>query len=182
MVWGIVASLLGVFGIAGTLTFLGFFPMLAPVFGAILSAFLKIIEILLSTRIGVALLTAAVVAAIVFPIAEFKGATDITLRWKAADAAATIAAKDRDSHIAAEAVAEAQAENAAIKQTSDELAQKVADYETELAKRPANSSCVLTPDDARRLRDISGQGQPKASSPNLGGVRATGGKSPAPVH
>lgn len=176
----IAASCVGVFGILGTLTFLGFLPILAPVFGAILSVFFKIIEALLSTRVGVAMLTALVVALIVYPIADIRGRREIKVEWAAADAAATIAAKDRDAHIAAEATAQAQAENNAIKQTSDELTQKVADYEAELSKRPASSSCVLNADDVRRLRDIIGQGQPKATSPNLGGVRAIGSKGSAP--
>lgn len=181
MLW-IFGSLVGVFGILGTLTFLGFLPMLAPVFGFILNAFFKIIEALLSTRIGVACLTALVVAAIVYPVADIRGRRDIKAEWVAADIAMEAKAKDRDSRIAAEATAKAQAENDAIKQTSDELSQKVAEYESELSKRPANSPCVLSPDDARRLRDISGSGQPKASNPNLGRLRAFGAKSTATGH
>lgn len=176
----IAASLVGVFGILGTLTFLGFLPMLAPVFGAILNVFFKVIEALLSTRIGVAILTALVVTLIVYPVADIRGSRETKAEWDAADAAAVVAAKDRDDGIAAKAKAQAQAENDSIKQTSDELSQKVADYEAELSKRPANSSCVLNADDARRLRDISGQGQPKAASPNLGRVRAIGSKGAAP--
>lgn len=181
MLW-IFGSLVGAFGLLGTLTFFGFLPVLAPIFGAILKAFLSFIEALLSTRIGVAFLTAVVVAAVVYPIADLRGRHNIAIEWAAADAAATKAASARDARIAAEATATAQAENEALKQTSDELSTKVAEYETELAKRPANGPCVLGPDDVRRLRDITGQGKPKAASPNINGVRATGVKSPGPGH
>lgn len=181
MLW-IFGSIVGAFGLLGTLTFLGFLPMLAPIFGAIVSVFFKIIEALLSTRIGVACLTALVVAAIVYPVADIRGRQNIKLEWAAADAAAAKAASARDARIAAEATATAQAENDVLKQTSDDLSRKVADYETQLAKRPATSSCVLAPDDVRRLRDISGQGQPKAPSPNFHGLRAIGPKSSTPVH
>jgi hypothetical protein len=181
LLW-LIPSLVGAFGILGTLTWLGFIPVLAPIFGVVLQVFFKVIGWLLSTRIGVAFLTAIIVAVIVYPLADIRGRSDIKAEWAAADAAAESRAQARDVSIAAQATAKADAENAAIKQTSDELAQKVADYETELAKRPANGPCVLTPDDARRLRDISGQGQPKASSPNLNGLRAIGAKVPAAIH
>lgn len=181
MYW-ILASLVGVFGILGTATFFGFIPWLAPIYAVILSAFFKVIGAILSTRIGVACLASIVVAVIVWPIADLRGRHDIAIEWKAADAAAEKAAIARDAKIAADATAEAAAENAAIKQTSDELTQKVADYETELSKRPANGSCALSPDDARRLRDISGSGKPKVASPNLNGVRAVSPKGAATAH
>jgi 5-carboxymethyl-2-hydroxymuconate isomerase len=181
MLW-IFGSLVGVFGILGTLTFLGFIPVLAPFFAVILNVFFTIIRALLSTRIGVAILTAFVVACIVYPLADIRGRSDIKAEWAAADIAATKAAVARDAHIAAEATAEAAAENEAIKQTSDQLAQKVADYEAELAKRPANGACTLNADDVSRLRDISGQGKSKATSSNLNGLRAIGNKSPAAAH
>lgn len=179
MLW-VIGSIVGTFGVLGTLTFLGFLPVLAPIFGAIVSAFFKIIEALLSTRIGVSLLTALVVASIVYPLADIRGRANIRAEWVAADAAAQKAAAARDAKIAADATAEAEAQNAAIKQTSDELEKKVSDYEAELAKRPANVACTLNADDVSRLRDINGQ--PKAPSTNINGVRATGNKSPAAAH
>jgi len=39
-----------------------------------------------------------------------------------------------------------------LEETANKLDQRVADYEAELAKRPANASCALTDDDIRRLR------------------------------
>jgi ATP-dependent protease ClpP protease subunit len=58
-----------------------------------------------------------------------------------------------DNLIQAAAEKDARSKADALDRRSQELAKKVTDYEAELAKRKA-PQCLLSPDDARRLRNI----------------------------
>lgn len=99
-------------------------------------------------------------------------------KWSEAVRQADSARSARDEAIRKAVSADADQRIAAIARESSQLQDKVAEYERALSASNA-ARCVVSPDDARRLRDLGFSASSQGSS--AGGVRThlTGGRSAA---
>lgn len=94
-------------------------------------------------------LSAVLVALIMVFMLGFRVADE---RQEAANLRATIEAKNEDIEAASEAARQADAARALLAKQAEADQERIRDYEDELKKRPANSACVLIPDDFGGLR------------------------------
>jgi len=83
------------------------------------------------------------------------GRADIRAEWTAANLQAEQDRRTAERRIEEKATAAAKAHAAEIEKTKADAQEMIDAYRADLAARPAEARCALTPDDVRRLRDIA---------------------------
>lgn len=129
---------------------LAFLIGIVPSGGAIFSGVASIISAIIGCR---PCLFALAIAATFIATDIHRHVVDVKA-CKANDIAMQLKAAERDAAIQKDAAAFARQQAADIASENVELAKKVSDYEAAL--KLGGVSCRLTPDDVKRLRDISG--------------------------
>ncbi|GLI23505.1 hypothetical protein GGQ86_002957 [Xanthobacter flavus] len=83
------------------------------------------------------------------------GRAEIRAEWTAANLQAEQDRRAAERRVEEKATAAAKAHAAEIEKTKADAQEMIDAYRADLAARPAEARCALTPDDVRRLRDIA---------------------------
>ena len=83
------------------------------------------------------------------------GRAEIRAEWTAANLQAEQDRRAAERRIEEKATAAAKAHEAELEKTKADAQEMIDAYRADLAARPAEARCALTPDDVRRLRDIA---------------------------